>query len=146
MMIQEIPYASALYEASKELRNNVLRLPLGMVLNDRDVAGEEEQIHIGAVTEDAKVLASVTLKPLSTTVIKLRQMAVDASQQGSGLGRKLVMFAEQLAYSKGYRVMETHARVVAQGFYEKLGYVAEGKMFVEIGIEHMAMKKALTGS
>lgn len=142
-MIQEIPYGSALYESSKALRNEILRRPLGLVLSEKDVAGEDQQIHIGAVTEDARVVGSVTLKPLSPTVIKLRQMAVAASEQGSGLGRKLVTFAEQLAYSKGYRLMETHARVVAQGFYEKLGYVAEGDVFIDIQVEHILMKKPL---
>jgi predicted GNAT family N-acyltransferase len=34
-----------------------------------------------------------------------------------------------------------HARIVAVGFYEKMGYVRQGELFTEVGIPHVLMQK-----
>ena len=39
--------------------------------------------------------------------------------------------------------MILHARDAAVPFYSKLGYAAEGKPYVEIGIKHLTMAKDL---
>jgi predicted GNAT family N-acyltransferase len=140
--IQEIPYASAAYEASKRFRDELLRLPLGLKLSARDVDGEEAQIHIAAV-RDGTIVGIVLLKPLSARVVKLRQMAVGQELQGTGMGRKLVRYAEALALARGFVAMETHARVSARGFYEKLGYEAMGEEFTEATVANIKMTKAL---
>jgi len=36
-----------------------------------------------------------------------------------------------------------HAQTYAQGLYEGVGYRPRGKVFVEAGIEHVAMEKVL---
>jgi predicted GNAT family N-acyltransferase len=41
--------------------------------------------------------------------------------------------------------MVVHARDVAVGFYERLGYQSVGEPFVEIGLPHQTMEKELAG-
>ena len=143
MIIQEVPFDSSLYEAMRRFREETLRRPLGLVLGVKDVEGEDRQIHIAAVGDDAGIAGAVLLKPLSDSHVKLRQMAVSPSLRGSGLGKNLVRFAEELARAKGFRIMEMHARVCARGFYEKLGYGAVGEEFIEVTVPTVKMSKAL---
>jgi GNAT superfamily N-acetyltransferase len=141
--IREIPYGSDLYERSKRLREEVLRRPLGLELNEQDVATEEIQIHIAAIVDDTSVVGTVILKPLTLARAKLRQMAVSPGLQGTGTGRALVQHAEAVARERGFRLMEMHARVSARGFYEKLGYSAVGEQFVEATVPAIKMSKTL---
>lgn len=138
-----IPYSSSYYEQSKRCRQNVLRTPIGLALSEKDVAGEELQLHIAALDEADKVVGTVLLKPLTPTLIKLRQMAVDHALQGAGLGSRMVRFAEQIAHARGFHRIELNARVYAKGFYEKLGYAAEGDEFEEVGLVTVKMTKSL---
>ncbi|NBO18955.1 MAG: N-acetyltransferase [Proteobacteria bacterium] len=130
------------YQQIKQLRQDVLRTPIGLVLSEKDVAGEETQTHIAAI-EHGQVVGSVILKPLEQDVMKLRQMAVAASHQGRGLGAKLVRFAEEEARSLGFAIIECNARITAQGFYEKLGWRTTGETFEEVGLPTIRMNKKL---
>ena len=141
-VIQEVAYGSALYEQIKALRDETLRRPLGLVLTDADVAGEEHEILIAAVADGA-VVGSVQLKPVSPLAIKLRQMTVAERLRGTGLGRRLVLFAEDVAAARGHRLIELNARADALGFYERLGYRAAGEPFLEVGLPHRHMSRRL---
>ena len=70
-------------------------------------------------------------------------MAVLNNLQGKGIGRALMMFAENIARDRGFRKISMHARKTAVGFYEKLGYEVEGDEFLEVTIPHHIMKKGL---
>ena len=76
-------------------------------------------------------------------MIRLRQMAVADNLQGKGVGRALMIFAENIARDMGYFVLMMHARATAQGFYEKLGYVRKNDVFTELMIPHYIMEKTL---
>ncbi|MBY0407831.1 MAG: GNAT family N-acetyltransferase [Rickettsiales bacterium] len=142
MHIAVIPHGSEAYAQIKQLRQDVLRTPIGLVLNEKDVEGEDKQILIAAQAQ-GRVVGSVILKPISRTLMKLRQMAVADSQQGQGLGSQLVRFAEAHARTQGFEIMECHARVSAQPFYEKLGYNTTGDLFTEVGLPTIKMQKNL---
>lgn len=139
----QIPYGSAEYKAACDLRYRILRKPIGMELREKDVAGEDEQLHFIATDASGKLIACVIFKPLEPTHIKLRQMAVDDSAQGQGTGAKLVRFAENEVHKLGYRTIETSARNTATGFYEKLGYVIEGEPYTEVNLHTIKMVKTL---
>ena len=141
-MIREVPFGSGLYEACKLVRAEILRRPLGLSLSAQDLEGEERQIHIAAI-EDGEVVGTVVLKPLSHSVMKLRQMAVAPHRHGSGLGRELVRFAETVAAARGAETIEMSARCSAQGFYERLGYQTEGGEFIEVTVPTVKMVRQL---
>ncbi len=143
LMIKEINYGSNIYKYMIKVREETLRLPLGLTLSPQDTEGEKEQIHIAALTSGEKVIATVILKPIDTQIVKLRQMAVSRELQGTGLGAKLVQHAEEIALCRGFQKVELHARISAQGFYEKLCYKVEGDQFFESTIQVIKMTKIL---
>jgi predicted GNAT family N-acyltransferase len=137
-----IDYTSEWYTKSVELRDRILRKPLGLTLNDDDVFDDKNQ-YIVIGLQDEKLVACVMLKIVDTQVIKFRQMAVDAAYQGRGVGGLLIRYAENFCQLNEYSKVELHARLSAKGFYTKLGYTAQGDEFVEVGIPHIKMTKSL---
>lgn len=142
MNIEEITFNSAEYREALKLREDVLRAPLGQSLSRSDVANERNQLHFGVFDED-KLIACVLIKALSQTSGKLRQMAVSPMHQGRGIGRQLIVATEQMLADKGYEEIELAARETAVGFYERLGYAVASEPYLELGIEHVRMRKCL---
>lgn len=124
------------------LRNEILRKPLGLTLDQKELEKEKDDVLMGAF-EDDRMLGCCLLTRQDNHTMRLRQMAVPNSMQGKGIGRALMIFAENVARDLGYKVLCMHARKTAQGFYEKLGYKVSGEEFMEITIPHYIMEKAL---
>lgn len=125
-----------------QLRNDILRKPLGLSFTPEELEKEKEEILIGAF-EDDKMLGCCMLIREDAQTVRLRQMAVLNNLQGKGIGRALMQFAENLASDRGYQKITMHARKTATGFYEKLGYVVRGEQFDEVTIPHYIMEKIL---
>ncbi|MFE4514882.1 GNAT family N-acetyltransferase [Kitasatospora sp. NPDC056783] len=75
--------------------------------------------------------------------VLLGRLAVVAAARGTGLGADLVRAIEAAAAERGGVEVELHAQVQALGFYERLGYVAEGPVYEDAGIPHRTMTRAL---
>ena len=75
--------------------------------------------------------------------VLLLQMAVLNNLQCKGIGRALMIFAENIARDRGFKKITMHARKTAIGFYEKLGYKVCGEQFEEVTIPHYIMEKML---
>jgi predicted GNAT family N-acyltransferase len=127
------------------LREEILRKPLGLSLKDEDLSGEQEETTIAAFDrgDPSTVVGCVMLRRLSAAEVKLRQMAVATSFQGQGIGRLLVQKAEEMARDSGCRIISLHARRHAVPFYEHLGYQVHGDVFTEVGIPHLFMNKSI---
>lgn len=141
--IKEIAFDSADYEKVWQLREEVLRKPLGQSLKNDDLSWDEHD-HILAAFNGDEVVGCVILHPKENGVMKLRQMAVHPSMQGSGVGTLIVRAAEEAALKYGFKKMDMHARMVALDFYKKLGYSVVSDTFTEVGIPHVVMEKSLT--
>lgn len=135
-----IDHGSPEYKAMVDLRMEILRKPLGLSFTEEELAKEKNDILLGAF-EDDKLVACCMLTKISDETCKLRQMAVSQKMQRNGIGAALMHFAENVARDAGYRSMIMNARKTAQGFYEKLGYKADGKEFIEVTIPHYEMRK-----
>lgn len=143
MEIREIKFGSDDYKKSIELRDKILRKPLGMVFTDDFLAQDEKQYNIGAF-DGEKIVGILLFQVIEEKLVKMRQVAVDDNLQGKGIGRKLVEFSEKFIKDKGFNKIELNAREVAIPFYEKLNYKPVGKEFIEVGIVHIKMEKILT--
>ena len=141
-----IEYGSCDYHTMTDLRNEVLRKPLGLTFSAEQLQKEINDIFIAGFTQkdDREILAGCCiLTPVSENTVQLRQMAVSPRLQGKGIGREIVIFAEQYARSNGFDELTMHARKEATGFYQKLGYKICGEEFTEVGIPHYEMRKKL---
>lgn len=141
-LIQEVAYNSPDYYQCLDLREKVLRIPLGLTLSESDTNKEDKQFHF-AILEEGQVIACVVLKPTSHTAIQLRQMAVSQAFQGKGLGRDLVKFSENQIVKKGFLEIHMEARSHAVSFYQKLGYQQQGNPFDKLGMAHIRMTKSI---
>lgn len=140
MALKFIDHGSEAYRQMVSLRMEILRKPLGLTFSEEELAKEKNDILLGAF-EDDTIVACCILTRISQDTCKLRQMAVHQKMQRNGIGAALMHFAENVARDAGYKNMIMNARKTAQGFYEKLGYKADGKEFIEVTIPHFEMHK-----
>ena|SRR5438105_3978231 len=142
MALKIIDHGSREYQQMVQLRNDILRRPLGLNFTPEELEKEKEEILIGAFEED-KMLGCCMLIKEGPGTVRLRQMAVLNNLQGKGIGRALMQFAENIARDRGFQKITMHARKTAAGFYEKLGYRVSGQEFEEVTIPHYVMEKLL---
>jgi predicted GNAT family N-acyltransferase len=69
------------------------------------------------------------------------RLAVLPNWRGKDVGRALMERLIEEAAKKQLHPLLLHAQVQALGFYEKLGFVAEGPTFMEAGIPHRLMRR-----
>jgi predicted N-acetyltransferase YhbS len=125
-----------------QLREDVLRKPIGMSLKNEDLSGDADDL-IFIALHKGDVVGCLMLHHVNDTTIKLRQMAVGQNWQGRNIGRMLVGAAERHSAAAGYHTVVLHARMVAAGFYDRLGYTPMGDQFTEVGMPHVVMQKYL---
>lgn len=145
MDIRLVEHGSPGYWEAVQLRDQVLRQPLGLAFTDMELAAEADQLHfLGYVGHEA--VACAVLQWTAPGVAKMRQVAVRADCQGLGFGRRLVKAFEAEASMRGAKEIVLHARKSAVPFYLRLGYAAVGDPFQEIGLPHQCMWKAFIES
>lgn len=142
MALKILDHNSTEYWQMVQLRNDILRRPLGLNFTKEELETEDKHILIGAF-EDDYMLGCCMLVDEGAGKVRLRQMAVLNDLQGKGIGRVLMNFAENIARDRGYKNITMHARKNALGFYEKMGYKVAGSEFTEITIPHFVMEKKL---
>jgi len=143
MEIKRVKLDSDDYLQELELRYRLLREPLGMTREQVCSPIEMECEHF-IILDAGQICGCVLLHIDSPTTGRLLQMAVDSSQQGKGLGARLVSALESYAAKQGISNIHLHSREAAKGFYGRLGYVCYGEPFVEVGIAHIAMSKEIS--
>ena len=142
MGLKQIDHGTPEYQQMVALRYQILRQPLGLGFTEDELVAEKDHILIAAFDDD-QMLGCCMLTTIDNQTLKIRQMAVQNNLQGKGIGASLMSFVENLARDKGYRNLVMHARDTAIGFYEKFGYRVIGEQFIEVGLPHHLMAKAL---
>jgi N-acetylglutamate synthase-like GNAT family acetyltransferase len=142
MALRMIDHGTKEYQQMVQLRIDILRKPLGLGFDKQELEQEKEDILMGAF-EDDRILGCCLMTRMDARAIRLRQMAVPNNMQGKGVGRALMIFAENVARDLGYSKLCMHARSTAVGFYQKLGYHITGDEFTEVTIPHYVMEKDL---
>lgn len=89
------------------------------------------------------VVAGTARMRLVDALAKIERVAVDRSRRGLGLGVRVMEAIEAVAIGAGCAEAKLAAQVQVLGFYEALGYVAEGPIFLDAAIEHRWMRKPL---
>ncbi len=102
---------------------------------------EMDQVSLHAIARDAGGTACGTGRLLPDGHIG--RMAVRRSARGSGVGGRILEALVAVAASRGVPAVVLHAQTAVGGFYRKHGFVREGEEFVEAGILHVTMRRAL---
>lgn len=142
VMIKEVFFNTPEYESELELRDKVLRKPLGMNISDDNLEIEINDYHICSLI-DSKVVGTLLLRKFNSSTLQMKQVAVDKSFRNKNIGRNLISFAENFAKDNGFTKIILNARKTAIPFYEKIDYLKIGAEFIEVGILHIKMTKDL---
>ena len=143
MTILNIEFATPEYDETVQLRDKILRKPLGLQFSEEQLAEEFADFHLAAYTNDWILRGCLVLTPKGDKTLKMRQVAVDNAVQKTGVGRQLVAASEAFGRAHGFDIMELNARDTAVPFYQKLDYTIVGERFEEVGIGHFKMVKKL---
>ena len=132
--IRVVEYGSDAYQETLELRNRIMRLPLGTSVYDEDLSHEKKSL-ILACYEDG-VLIGTTVMSFYGDAGKVDTLCIDTNCQRGGTGTRLLSELEKRAKEAGYVMMTMDARVSAEKFYEKYGYAADGEAY-ELPFSHI---------
>jgi len=142
MALKMIQYGTKEYEQMVALRHQMLRKPLGLNFSTQELELEKDHILLGCFDDDV-LEGCCMLVQQAPEIVRLRQMAVLQGLQGKGIGRVLMLFAENVARDRRYKKIIMHARKSTAHFFEKLGYHTTGDPFIELTIQHIVMEKDL---
>jgi predicted GNAT family N-acyltransferase len=135
-------HLSEFYWQAVQLRREVLRYPLGLDYSEEQLLSETNATHfIGECSGEIFAYAMATA--YSASVVQIRQVAVRSDLQGRGIGSQIMEFTENWAVEQGFSEALLHARGYAIPFYERIGYIAHGDEYFEVGIPHRTMTKMI---
>ncbi len=124
-----------------ELRHAVFCDEQGVPVREELDGRDHESVHLVAVS-GTEVLATCRLLFVGPTV-QFSRLAVRRSARRRGIATALLELADDEARAGGARRLVLHAQTYARSLYEAAGYEPRGRVFMEAGIEHVAMEKYL---
>jgi predicted GNAT family N-acyltransferase len=109
---------------------------------------DDSAIHFYVRLEDAghlpeRIVATARVVDKGHGVAKIGRVAVLKEFRGRGIGFALMRYVENHAARVGFTEAMLEAQTHAIPFYKKLGYAAEGGIFLDAGIEHRLMRLPL---
>lgn len=113
----------------------------GVSLADEVDGRDGEAEHLLALWDGAPVGTARMLVEGETG--KIGRVAVLAGARGKGIGAALIRAAVDRLRERGLRVAKLGAQTHALGFYEGLGFRAEGPVYDDAGIPHRDMTLGL---
>jgi predicted GNAT family N-acyltransferase len=128
--------------AALELRHEVFCVEQGVPVYEEVDGRDGEGIHLVAVSNGG-LLATCRLLFVGPTV-QFSRLAVRQPARRQGIASALLALADEETRAGGARRLVLHAQTYARSLYEAAGYQPRGRIFMEAGIEHIAMEKHLS--
>ena len=128
-------------DALRAVREAVFVREQGVPLELELDAQDPDCLHVLARDADGRPIGTGRLTPART----LGRMAVLPEWRGRGVGAAMLAALTELARERRWNALELHAQADAIGFYLRHGYLPIGPRFMEAGIEHQSMRRALGG-
>ncbi|SEP25619.1 GNAT family N-acetyltransferase [Mucilaginibacter sp. AW1-7] len=127
------------------LRSEVFVVEQNCVFLDQD--NKDQQCYHLLLYADGKLAAYSRLVPagISYPEVSIGRVVTSPAFRGTGLGRKIMELAIQSCYDVfGPAAIRIGAQTYALSFYQSLGFVSEGEVYDEDGIEHIEMVRSLS--
>jgi len=125
--------------------SQALRIRIEVFVEEQKVPLEEEHDswdltakHFGVFSGDTLVGTGRLVNNDKTGIIG--RVAILKSFRGLGLGSGLICHIVQIAKEMQMKEILLGAQVQALNFYERLGFLAEGPLFLDAGIPHRTMR------
>lgn len=132
---------AAAYRIRLEVFVEEQRVPADLELDEHD----DTATHALALDpgDPARALGTARLLVLPSGQAKIGRVAVLRAARRLGVGAALMSALEAEAVARGCPEVLLEAQCSALPFYERIGYVAEGDVYLDVGLEHRKMRKAL---
>jgi predicted GNAT family N-acyltransferase len=127
--------------AALRLRHDVFCVEQGVPMHEELDGRDGEGVHLVAVS-NGTMLGTCRLLFVGLTV-QFSRLAVLESARRQGIATALLELADAETRAGGARRLVLHAQTYARSLYEAAGYEPRGRIFMEAGIEHIAMEKQL---
>jgi predicted GNAT family N-acyltransferase len=127
--------------AALALRHEVFVVEQQVPVEEEIDEHDDGALHLVAV--DAGLVVATCRVVMDGATAKLGRVAVAASARRRGLASRLLDESEAHARALGARRIALAAQTGALGLYERAGYTPYGERFLDAGIEHLMMEKAL---
>ena len=146
MQILRTPFHSPLGQQAAQLRTDVF-------VHEQNVLPDEELDHLDATAthfvaiEDDHVIATLRIVSIisdNLPTAKIGRVAVAKNRRNAGIGKKLMLAAIAHAHEQGCHQCILGAQTHVISFYEKLGFIPHGPIFLEANISHRHMTLALS--
>ena len=131
-----------LYDAL-QLRSEVFVVEQNCVFLDAD--GKDELCHHVLFYREQQLVGYTRIVPagVSYPSASLGRIITSRSTRGTGLGKILVQYSiDALTEIYGRCPIEIGAQLYAKAFYAQLGFVEQGEIYDEDGIDHIHMLRA----
>jgi predicted GNAT family N-acyltransferase len=128
--------------AALELRHEVFCVEQGVPVYEELDGRDGEGVHLVAISNGV-LLGTCRLLFVGPTV-QFSRLAVRKSARRQGIASALLALADEETRAGGARRLVLHAQTYARSLYESAGYEPRGRIFMEAGIEHIAMEKHLS--
>ena len=117
-------------------------VPIDLERDGLDAGAEHVVVYVG---ERCVGTGRMIPKANEPGTIKMQRIAVADAWRGRGVGRVVMAELEAKARDLGFRRLLLASQQEAVGFYQRLGYRRFGDMFMDAGIPHYWMDKAVQG-
>ncbi|QSJ18102.1 GNAT family N-acetyltransferase [Nostoc sp. UHCC 0702] len=104
---------------------------------------DEISQHLIAYLDDQAV-GTARIRYLDDQTAKIERLAVLSMARGQGIGNKIMEKALLVIASQNISEVVVHTQEYIKNLYEKLGFIAVGEIFDEVGIPHREMRKKLS--
>lgn len=125
------------YDIRREVFIREQGIPEEIEMDDLDA----EAIHVLAVVNGVPAGCGRLL--MNGNDAKIGRVAVRKDMRRTGIGDGICRLLISMALDRGAEKITANAQLSAEGFYSKLGFVREGEVFKEAGIDHVRMVRAV---
>ena len=103
---------------------------------------DAEALHLLAINTDTnETVGTARIVDKGDGVAKVGRVAVLPAFRGLGIGEALMNAVLETARTLKFATLILDAQLPVIAFYERLGFVAEGDVFLDAGIEHRRMTR-----
>lgn len=121
--------------AARTIRDIVFCQEQG-VSADLEWDGKDDACEHFLLTDGETSLACARVRPYGPDTFKIERVAVLKEHRGRGIGVEIM---EAIMAYLGPTTMVLNAQTAVERFYARLGFVSEGAVFQEAGIDHIKM-------
>lgn len=130
---------SVLGEDAARIRTRVFVQEQGIPAELEWDEADASALHAVSYNRVGQPVATGRLLPAHEGVAKIGRVALHEVLRGSGAARQLMQALIEQSRARGDHELVLHAQRAVERFYERLGFVARGEPFDEVGIPHIEM-------